>query len=201
MLVPFENTLIVVSLLFLTDPFPERPLIQVSVLIQHVLVDGDVIHQSCIHLTINPIHDLRKLIEVIDRIDIEPARRIACAAIGADTIVINMFTGTCGITIATISADAMIKHMGFPTVHMIGIFKNAIRTSIDFIAVKDWILVHTDPLSPDMLRLPLLQEIRDLTREEPLLQLRVRTFERHRVTITNLRLLVDGTDAIHARMA
>ena len=62
-------------------------------------------------------------------------------------------------------------------------------------------LVHTDFLSPDMLRLPLLQEIRDLTREEPLLQLRVRTFERHGVTITNLRLLVDGTDAIHARMA
>ena len=74
-----------------------------------------------------------------------------------------MFTGTCGITIATISADAMIKHMGFPTVHMIGIFKNAIRTSIDFIAVKDWILVHTDPLSPDMLRLPILQKISNLS--------------------------------------
>ena len=126
---------------------------------------------------------------------------IRLPTIDAEAMIIDMLADAGGITIATISADTMIKHMGFPTVHMIGIFKNAIRTSIDFIAVEDWILVHTDFLAPDMLRLPLLQEIRDLTREEPLLQLRVRTFERHGVTITNLRLLVDGTDAIHARMA
>ena len=126
---------------------------------------------------------------------------IRLPTIDADAMIIDMLADAGGITIATINADTMIKHMGFPTVHMIGIFKNAIRTSIDFIAVNDWILVHTDPLSPYMLRLPLLQEIRDLTREEPLLQLRVRTFERHGATITNLRLLVDGTDAIHARMA
>ena len=126
---------------------------------------------------------------------------IRLPTIDAEAMIIDMLADAGGITIATMSADAMIKHMGFPTVHMIGIFKNAIRTSIDFITIEDWMLVHTDFLSPDMLRLPLLQEIRDLTREEPLLQLRVRTFEWHGVAITDLRLLDDGADAVHIRMA
>ena len=79
--------------------------------------------------------DTRGITDPADLTDTMVEIMIRLPTIDADATNIDMLADAGGITIATMSADAMIKHMGFPTVHMIGIFKNAIRTSIDFITI------------------------------------------------------------------
>ena len=150
MLLPVEHAPICrgTTYLVLADrpPLSEGSRIQIAFLVQNVLIDGDVVHQPCFHLKITPRHDLRKLIEVIDRIDIEPTIRncvrfstnaitiletmlmvgasnipnlavdtiavvelmIRLPTIDAEAMIIDMLADAGGITIATISADAMV---------------------------------------------------------------------------------------------
>ena len=116
-LLPVEHTLISRGTTFLVladrPPLSEGSRIQIAILVQNVLIDGDVVHQPCFHLKITPRHDLRKLIEVIDRIDIEPTIR-NCVKFSTNAITIletMLMVGASNIPSLAVDTIAVVELM------------------------------------------------------------------------------------------